>query len=387
MEILPLRHRFRLTYLGATQEKQQRVGSDPTVTYQTELVTMELKYSTGIFIEDSEAAVTWQPGSRGSYRDFGDGIMDSDGSEQMEILPLRHRFRLTYLGATQEKQQRVGSDPIVTYQTVNAIVELKDSGESFIEGSGATVTWQPGSKGSYRNFGDGTMDSDGSEEMEILPLKHRFRLTYQECTQEKQQHVGSDETVTYQTHEVIVQLVDGSGDPVPDSGAAVKWQSGSSGSYADFGDGILDPDGTEGMEVLPLKHRYRMTYNGDTVEKQTKNTPITYYLSEFPPLAAPQLAARWCLESNFPNPFNPETWIPYGIAEASDVTIRIYDSVGRLIRNLALGYQTPGLYISKDTAAYWDGRNESGEQVASGLYFYTIQAGEFTATKKMTVKR
>ena len=90
---------------------------------------------------------------------------------------------------------------------------------------------------------------------------------------------------------------------------------------------------------------------------------------------------------NYPNPFNPETWIPYRLSEASDVTVSIYAVDGRLIRTLALGHQPAGLYQRKSRAAYWDGRNAFGEPVASGLYFYTLTAGDFTATRKMLIRQ
>jgi hypothetical protein len=90
---------------------------------------------------------------------------------------------------------------------------------------------------------------------------------------------------------------------------------------------------------------------------------------------------------NYPNPFNPETWIPYQLAEDSEVTVRIYNSAGRLIRTLDLGHRAVGSYITRDAAAYWDGKTDTGEYVSSGVFFYTIQAGEFTATKKMAVEK
>ena len=90
---------------------------------------------------------------------------------------------------------------------------------------------------------------------------------------------------------------------------------------------------------------------------------------------------------NYPNPFNPETWIPYQLAKSTDVTVMIHTMNGSLIRTLALGHQAAGIYKSKSQAAYWDGRNELGEQVASGLYFYTLTAGNFSATGKMLVRK
>ncbi|MBC8230087.1 T9SS type A sorting domain-containing protein, partial [bacterium] len=94
---------------------------------------------------------------------------------------------------------------------------------------------------------------------------------------------------------------------------------------------------------------------------------------------------RYQLGQNYPNPFNPETWIPYQLAEFSDVTINIYNLRGELIRAIKLGRKEAGPYLSKERSAYWDGRNETGERVASGIYFYTMRADEFNATRKMLV--
>ena len=88
---------------------------------------------------------------------------------------------------------------------------------------------------------------------------------------------------------------------------------------------------------------------------------------------------------NYPNPFNPETWIPYQLAEATDVTLHIYTANGALVRTLHLGHQPAGIYQYRSRAAYWDGKNEVGEPVASGIYFYTITAGNFAATRKMLI--
>ncbi len=93
------------------------------------------------------------------------------------------------------------------------------------------------------------------------------------------------------------------------------------------------------------------------------------------------------LLANYPNPFNPETWIPYRLAKEADVTLRIYAIDGTLVRTLALGHQPAGMYQNRSRAAYWDGRNAIGEPVASGLYFYTLTAGEFTATRKMLIRK
>ena len=104
-------------------------------------------------------------------------------------------------------------------------------------------------------------------------------------------------------------------------------------------------------------------------------------------LAAMAAPRETTLLPNYPNPFNPETWIPYRLSSSSDVTVRIYAINGTLVRRLALGHQATGIYESRSRAAYWDGKNEFGEPVASSVYFYTLTAGEFTATRKMLIRK
>ncbi len=88
---------------------------------------------------------------------------------------------------------------------------------------------------------------------------------------------------------------------------------------------------------------------------------------------------------NYPNPFNPETWIPYQLSEPAEVVVSIYAVDGKLVRTLELGHQPVGIYESRSRAAYWDGRNMLGESVASGVYFYTLTADDFNATQKMLI--
>ena len=90
---------------------------------------------------------------------------------------------------------------------------------------------------------------------------------------------------------------------------------------------------------------------------------------------------------NYPNPFNLETWIPYQLSGDSPVIIRIYDLKGQLIHILYLGQQEAGYYVSKLQAAYWDGKNATGESVSSGIYFYQIKAGDFSANRKMVIMK
>ena len=91
------------------------------------------------------------------------------------------------------------------------------------------------------------------------------------------------------------------------------------------------------------------------------------------------------LMANYPNPFNPETWIPYHLGQDSAVVINIYDTTGKIVRTLDMGFQSYGYYASRNRLAYWDGRTEDGEQVSSGTYFYQIEAGDYTETRKMVI--
>ncbi len=110
-----------------------------------------------------------------------------------------------------------------------------------------------------------------------------------------------------------------------------------------------------------------------------------------------QLLATWgeaeavpketALLANYPNPFNPETWIPYQLAKSADVTLTIYAANGIVVRTLVLGHQRAGMYQHRIRAAYWDGKNAVGEPAASGVYFYTLTADAFTATRKMLIRK
>ncbi len=97
------------------------------------------------------------------------------------------------------------------------------------------------------------------------------------------------------------------------------------------------------------------------------------------------LPTKTLLFANYPNPFNPETWVPYQLAKDTDVSIHIYDSAGRSVRALNLGYKAAGYYLDKSRAAYWDGRNDAGERMASGVYFYQLVAGQSTSTRKLVI--
>jgi hypothetical protein len=93
------------------------------------------------------------------------------------------------------------------------------------------------------------------------------------------------------------------------------------------------------------------------------------------------------LLSNYPNPFNPETWIPYHLAHAADVTLTVYDTKGTVVHQWNLGQQPAGFYTTRAKAAHWDGDNGCGESVTSGVYFYQLRAGDYSALRRMVIVR
>ena len=106
---------------------------------------------------------------------------------------------------------------------------------------------------------------------------------------------------------------------------------------------------------------------------------------QLPKLVVYEIPAETELLRNYPNPFNPETWMPYRLAEDAFVTLAIYDQTGKVVRTLDVGHRVAAVYESRSKAIYWDGRNEVGESVASGIYFYHLSAGDYSATRKMLI--
>ena len=165
---------------------------------------------------------------------------------------------------------------------------------------------------------------------------------------------------------------------------------------------ITDLDAPQGVSVDTAGRKIywteqnsirRADLNGKNIEDVVTSvgTPIGIVLGNGPAAApaAPALVEHppeaTVILANYPNPFNPETWIPYQLSENADVAISIHATGGQLVRTLNLGHQAVGIYESRSRAAYWDGRNALGERVASGLYFYTLTAGDFTATRRMLI--
>ena len=145
---------------------------------------------------------------------------------------------------------------------------------------------------------------------------------------------------------------------------------------------ILAMNGIEGLDPMMIQtwiERAQLEDGGSITFQQG----IAYLQSLLASLTPKETA----LLPNYPNPFNPETWIPYQLAEPAEVTLTIHSVNGTLVRTLALGQVPAGIYESRSRAAYWDGKNDVGESVASGVYFYTLTAGDFTATRKLLIRK
>ena len=109
-------------------------------------------------------------------------------------------------------------------------------------------------------------------------------------------------------------------------------------------------------------------------------------LARGPAMVVPETAALPAADlSNYPNPFNPETWIPYELSQDSEVKVWIYDVGGQLVRWMEVGFQEAGIYSSREKAIYWNGKSQDGERVASGVYFYSLELGKESQTRRMVI--
>ena len=142
------------------------------------------------------------------------------------------------------------------------------------------------------------------------------------------------------------------------AGASVPSESG---SLITVSFDVVSADAVRQLDIT------RFELNGGRMKATVRNLPKAFALLQ-----------------NYPNPLNPETWIPYQLSEPADVSITIYRMTGQMVRRLELGSMMPGHYVDKSRAAYWDGRNESGERVSSGIYFYRLQTGRDSSIRKMT---
>jgi hypothetical protein len=161
-----------------------------------------------------------------------------------------------------------------------------------------------------------------------------------------------------------------------------SYRLGAVGRYGDFY--VLDMDIPEATSSVQAELYVQVD---DTITKAASMSPGRPGHAMRFDLQVHLVPKASLLYQNYPNPCNPDTWIPYRLREDADVVIGIYTATGQLIRTLNLGRKPAGFYTDRERAAHWDGKNEASERVASGVYFYSIEAGDLTAIRKMTIMR
>jgi len=230
MELLPATYTFIMGYGGKTIQKNQDVGADPEVIFETELVSMELKSSTG-----AQLAGTTQYYSSG-YFTFGSGTSKTE----MELLPATYTFIMGYGGKTIQKNQDVGADPEVIFETELVSMELKSSTGAQLAGTTQYYS------GGYFTFGTGTAKT----EMEMLPATYTFIMGWGGTTVQKNQDIGTDPVVIFETELITMELRDAGNLPVP---ATASYYSG---GWLTFGSGTT----TTSMELFPKSYTFRVSY-------------------------------------------------------------------------------------------------------------------------------
>ncbi|MGD0339745.1 MAG: hypothetical protein ABSB78_13265 [Bacteroidota bacterium] len=243
-ELLPNTYSFRMTYAFASKDKQQDIGTNSTVIFQTINAAVQLQNSQGSLID--QGTVQYYSGA---WRNFGSM---TNGVATKELLPNTYSFRMTYAYASKDKQQDIGTNPTVIFQTVKAAVQLQNSQGNLID-QGIVQYYS----GAWRDFGT-TMN--GVANKELLPINYSFRMTYAFASKDKQQDIGTNATVIFQTVSTVVQLQNSQGNLI-DQGTVQYY----SGAWRDFG---TTTNGTTAKELLPNNYSFRMTYAYASKDKQ-----------------------------------------------------------------------------------------------------------------------
>jgi len=236
MELLPNSYSFRMTYAYGSNDKQQDIGANPTVGFQTVNAAVQLQDSHGNLMD--QGTVQYYAGA---WRNFGAA---SSGVTTKELLPNNYSFRMTYAYGSNDKQQNIGTNPIVIFRTVNASVQLENSVGNLIDQG--TVQYYAGA---WRTFGT---TSSGTATKELLPANYTIRMTYEFVSNDKEQDISTNATISFSTVLCTITVKDSLGQPVNNVHASYY-----SGAWRQMGSTV---NGQVTKELLPANLTFRITY-------------------------------------------------------------------------------------------------------------------------------
>ena len=251
------------------------------------------------------------------------------------------------------------------------------------DGTLATVTFEVvNNQDSYIDLSDVILT--GSQDEELHTLAHSARIELSVFGD-----LNRDKTVNIQDLVLVAvsfgQTVSEEGNPADINGDGVVNIIDLVTVAGALGNSAAAPSALAQAQKVALKRTDVQKWLNEAQQLQLTDPTSLQGIRFLEQLLAALTPKETALLPNYPNPFNPETWIPYQLASPADVSITIYAANGTLVRKLDLGHQAVGVYQHRSRAAYWDGKNAVGEPVASGVYFYTLTAGEFSATRKMLI--
>jgi hypothetical protein len=235
-----------MSYAYASTDKQQNIGTDPNVIFQTTNAAVQLKNSSGSLMD--QGTVQYYAGA---WRDFG---TTTNGVANKELLPNTYSFRMTYAYSSNDKQQNIGADPNVIFQTTNTSVQLKNSSGSLMDQG--TVQYYAGA---WRDFGTTT---NGVANKELLPNSYSFRMTYEYISKDITQNIGTSNTVNFSTVLCTVSVKDSQGNHI--NNADAKYYAG---AWREIG---LTSNGIVTKELLPASLSFRII-SGTTQKDKTQD--------------------------------------------------------------------------------------------------------------------
>lgn len=237
-ELLPNNYSFRMTYAYGSNDKQQNIGANPVVVFNTVRARVELRNSQGNLIDGGTVQYY-----SGGWREFG---TTENGIAAKELLSNNYSFKMSYAFASNDKQQNIGDNATVVFQTINTVVELRNSQGNLIDGG--IVQYY---SGGWRSFGSTT---NGTVSRELLPNNYSFRMTHEYISSDKTQNIGTNGTVVFSTVLCTIQVRNAQNQPLNNALASYY-----SGGWRTIGNTV---NGEITKELLPANLTFRVNYNG-----------------------------------------------------------------------------------------------------------------------------